>query len=60
MDINDLFTDEYVNYLLNMPVDDREDILKTHINYYNLGMETFELWAIIKEKDIDRLKGKVD
>ena len=61
-----LFTDEYLDYLEHLPADDRESVLKQHIKEYNLvndnniKMSDIELYAILKDRDFDKLKGKID
>ena len=55
-----LFNEQYIDYLESLPTDDREITLKIHIKHFNLDMSSFELFAIILEKDIEKLRGKID
>ena len=55
-----LFTDDYLDYLESLPSDDREITLKIHIKHFGFDMKAFELFAMLKNKDIEKLKGKND
>lgn len=55
-----LFTDDYLDYLESLPSDDREITLKIHIKHFGFDMTEFELFAVLKNKDIEKLKGKND
>ena len=60
MGIDTLFSDEYLNYLESLQADERDVVLNEHIKYYQLDMESFELYSILKDRNIDKLKGKID
>ncbi len=60
MGIDSLFSDEYLNYLESLQADERDVVLNEHIKYYQLDMESFELYSILKDRNIDKLKGKID
>ena len=60
MGYDTLFSDEHLNYLESMPVDEREVVLNNHINYYQLDMDAYELYSILNNRNFDKLKGKID
>ena len=57
---NLIFNDEYLNYIENIPPDDRESVLKIHVKRQGATMSDFELFAIMKDRDINKLSSNDD
>lgn len=55
-----MLKDDYLDYLENIPADDRDAILKLHIKHLNLDLTTFELFVALKNRDINKIKGRTD
>ena len=60
MDSSFLLSDEYFEYLESLPCDDREQVLEIHAKHFGLELSAVELFAVISNKDLARLKGKKD
>ena len=56
----DVYGDEYYARLEGLPADDREAVLMQDLKFVGEPMSSFELAAILRERDIDKLKGKID
>lgn len=55
-----LLSDMYLNYLESLPAEDREITLNIHIKHFGLDMDSFELFAVLKNRDMDTLIGKLE
>ena len=55
-----MLSDEYFEYLESLPCDDREQVLEIHAKHFGLELSAVELFAVISNKDLARLKGKKD
>lgn len=55
-----LFNEQYIDYLEALPSDDREETLQIHIKHFKMDVSSFELFAIISNRDIEKLRGKID
>lgn len=60
MPFNSIFDNQILEYLESIPADDRADVLEVFLKYYKCDMSSFDLFAILNNKDSDYLKGKKD
>ena len=53
-----LFDDDSFDYIELFPPEEREEILRIQLKYYNMDMCQFELLGILSERNTDISKGK--
>lgn len=53
-----LFDDDFYDYIELFPPEEREEIIRIHLKYYNIDMCQFELLAMLADRNIEALKGK--